>query len=133
MKCTPSSDKLGKAPYIKKRKPPRNNKKFNVFMVGDIETLRYPMGKDGIDSHLAYAAGYMVVTPGRKPVKGDINRYYAEDYKPILLDPLERRPIPVHAYLPCSYPDTSTPSISASGLASTHSSFWTVAFAGAKR
>lgn len=90
MKCTPSSDKLGKAPYIKKRKPPRNNKKFNVFMVGDIETLRYPMGKDGIDSHLAYAAGYMVVTPGRKPVKGDINRYYAEDYKPILLDPLER-------------------------------------------
>lgn len=55
-----------------------------------IETLRYPMGKDGIDSHLAYAAGYMVVTPGRKPVKGDINRYYAEDYKPILVDPLEK-------------------------------------------
>ena len=91
MRATPSIPSLRKAPYIKKKKPPKKKKATpSMFMVADIETLGYPMGKEKLKSHLPYAAGYMVVRPGREPVKGDINRYYSEDYKPILADPLER-------------------------------------------
>lgn len=79
LKNSPSIPTLRKKPYIKRRNPPKNKLTPTVFLVGDIESLPYPMGKEGRDSHLPYAAGYMVVCPGRKPVKGDINRYYAED------------------------------------------------------
>jgi hypothetical protein len=90
MICSPSRDKQKKAPYIRKKKAPRNNDEGKVFMVGDIETLPYPMGKEGRDCHLAYAAGYMVVYPDKKPHKNYINRYFLEDYKHVLDDPVER-------------------------------------------
>lgn len=61
----------------------------SAFMVGDIETLPYHVDTDGPKTHVAYAAGYMVVNPiripdkadvNRLPYKGDVNRFYSEDY-----------------------------------------------------
>lgn len=68
-------------------------------MVGDIETLPYQVETDGPKTHVAYAAGYMVVNPiripdnadvNRLPNKGCVNRFYSEDYNLLYDDFLDR-------------------------------------------
>jgi len=49
-------------------------------MVADIETLPYKIGNQNVKSHVAYTAGYMLVTPGVKPDKRHIIKFYANDY-----------------------------------------------------
>lgn len=69
------------------------------FMVGDIETLPYHVDTDGPKTHVAYAAGYMVVNPirtrdkadsNRLPNKGYVNRFYSEDYSILYENFLDR-------------------------------------------
>lgn len=71
----------------------------SAFMVGDIETLPYHVETDGPKTHVAYAAGYMIVSPIHKtengeviglPNKGDVNRFYSEDYIHLIGNFLDR-------------------------------------------
>lgn len=71
----------------------------SAFMVGDIETLPYHVETDRPKTHVAYAAGYMIVSPIHKtengeviglPNKGDVNRFYSEDYIHLIGNFLDR-------------------------------------------
>jgi hypothetical protein len=72
-------------PYIKRKKPHKNQVTPSVFMEGDIETHPYPMGTDGGKSHLAYTVGYMVELSGKEigttgTYRGEDKSYYKSSY-----------------------------------------------------
>ena len=73
--------------YIKSIKTTTSSKLSPTqFMVGDIETLPYKVGNDQDKTHIPYAAGYMMVRPGKNPEKKDIIKFYSDDYKHIIDD-----------------------------------------------
>lgn len=77
--------------YITKIKTTTSSKQSpRQFMVGDIETLLYKVDNDPYKTHIPYAAGYMMVRPGKKPDNKDIIKFYSDDYKHIIADFMSR-------------------------------------------